>query len=263
MTPPKQQRTPEVVKTRSNSREGDNREVMVNDDITLFEAWFEVMAKNEEQKDRVNVEELVDKVASSGLFTFNNNCSNLLRKMEEKTVKEELLDLIEEDLGLNVVGFITINQFFKVIVRFPRYLHRLKRAAGDVSTPPRVWDKPAPKSPLDDDVDDMMSDPSLDPFDTDSPKEESGTFLQLRRMTWRKSFKDLFQKSSEEEKEKPETSEQAVIKLLRQMSFCSTSIHGQNQFCESVQCKGGGRRCRIVSTFCWKDTWNILTCIDY
>lgn len=177
----------------STQKEGqDNREVMVTGDIVLFEAWFEVMEKNADGK--VNVEVLVDKLASSGLFIFNHNPTNLARKMEEKAMKEELLDLIEEDLSLNVLGWISINQFFRVIVRFPRYLYRLRRAAGDVRSPPKVWEKPEPLTFEQKEEAYDIDAGIMDPFD--DPKEDKSTDKQSQRVSWRNSFKDLFAKSS-------------------------------------------------------------------
>ena len=179
----------------------DNREVMISGDIALFEAYFEVMEKNE--REEVNVEKLVDKLSTSGLFTFDSNPTNLARKTEEKLVKEELLDLIEDDLSLTVMGWISIDKFFKVVVRFPRYLHRLKRAAGDVSSPPRVWEKPEPLAfeedddkCLDDGINDCNNGGVLDVNAVASDKK------QIQRQSWRNHFKDMFARSHPDKKKK-------------------------------------------------------------
>lgn len=175
---------------RPSKRKVDNREMMISDDIKLFEAWFEVMDTN--KYDKVNVDELSDKVAASGLFTFNSQSTKMARKLEEKTVKDDILDLIEQDLSLNVCESISIDQFFKVIVRFPRYLYRLKRAAGDTSSPPKVWEKPEPLNFREDDDD--LDAGILDPFDV--PEEDEAPDKELQRITWRNSFKDMFKKSN-------------------------------------------------------------------
>jgi hypothetical protein len=200
LTPPKPKMIPPVVQTRSNSIEDegnnvDNRENMINDDITLFEAWFDLMT-TKNGTDKVNVDQLADKVSTSGLFTFNKNSSNFLRKTEEKAIKEELLDQIEEDFGLNVMGYISIDDFFQVIVRYPRYVHRLKRAAGDTSDAPKVWAKPPPRDLSIDDRENECED-ELDPFeDEENGREKKNVGKLLKRTTWKNSFKDLFQVTS-------------------------------------------------------------------
>ena len=183
--------TPESVKI-------DNRETTISEDIKLFEAWFELMAKNENGK--VKVEELVDKVTTSGMFTFNNNASNLLRKMEEKAVKEDLLDLIEGDLSLNVLEWISIDQFIKVIVRFPRYVYRLKRAAGYNCSPPKKWEKVEALPSTKDECDILSDYGDDDPFDL--PREDIMVQKQLMRVSWRSRFKGLFDRTTKELKVK-------------------------------------------------------------
>lgn len=164
---------------------------IIDDDVALFEAWFEVLTKNE-KGDKVNVEELVDKVVSSGILVFGSSASQLVRAMEGKVVKEELLDLIEDDLGLNVLDFISINKFFAVIIRSPRYLHRVKRASGDDNPPPKVFPKPAPKICLPPDLESFDDYP--DPFD-EEPKNKA-LDKHIRRLTWKQSFKNIFQQSN-------------------------------------------------------------------
>ena len=168
---------------------------IIDDDVALFEAWFEVLTKNE-KGDKVNVEELVDKVVSSGILVFGSSASQLVRAMEGKVVKEELLDLIEDDLGLNVLDFISINKFFAVIIRSPRYLHRVKRASGDDNPPPKVFPKPAPKICLPPDLESFDDYP--DPFDEEP--ENKALDKHIRRLTWKQSFKNLFQQSNKKAK---------------------------------------------------------------
>mmetsp|Transcript_8772 Transcript_8772/g.14941 ORF Transcript_8772/g.14941 Transcript_8772/m.14941 type:complete len:288 (+) Transcript_8772:105-968(+) len=176
----------------------DSHDKLIDDDITLFEAWFEVLTKND-RGDKVSVEEMVDKVASSGMLTFSSSTSAVIRSMETKNVKEELLDLIEDDLGLNVLDWISINKFFSVIIRSPRYLYRLQRAAGDESPPPKVFVKPGPKNSAD--IPEIDSDnDDLDPFE--ETVQDKALDKHVRRVTWKESFKNLFSRNDKKNDKK-------------------------------------------------------------
>lgn len=191
----------------------DSHDKLIDDDITLFEAWFEILTKND-KGDRVNVEEMVDKVASSGMLTFSSSTSAVIRSMETKSVKEELLDLIEDDLGLNVMDWISINKFFSVIIRSPRYLYRIQRASGDESPPPKAFVKPEPRNAAD--IPEIDSDnDDMDPFEETS--QDKALDKHVRRLTWKESFKNLFSKS-DKKKRAAKSSRKAPQRMLSRQS---------------------------------------------